>query len=101
MLKFDKVTSLSLLFNLVFSERLNISLCGSDVECVNTVPILRYTTIEFNILSYIFLVLFAPYREYTLLKKIVILVRIFLHPVRMRENADQKNSKNGHFHAVI
>ena len=69
MLRFDKATYLSLLFNFVLSERLGSNLGESDVllfsDFINIVSILFYTFIEFIILSYTFLVVcFLRYKEY-------------------------------------
>ena len=69
MLRFDKATYLSLLFNFVLSERLGSNLGESDVllfsDFINIVSILFYTFIEFIILSYTFLVVCFPlYKKY-------------------------------------
>ena len=69
MLRSDRATYLSLLFQSVLPERLSNSLCGSDVllfsEFKNIVSILLYNVIEFIILLYTFLVIcFAQYKEY-------------------------------------
>ena len=59
MLRFDRVTYLSLLFKFIFHEKLSNSLLGSAVllflEFINMVSILFYNFIEFIILSYTFL----------------------------------------------
>ena len=69
MLRFDKETYLSPLFQFILSVRLSISLWGSDVSLflvfINLVCFLIYDFIEFNILLYTFLVIsFARYKEY-------------------------------------
>ena len=69
MLRFDKVTCLSLLHNSILSERLINSLWKMDVllylEFINIVSILCYTFIEFIILLYTFSVIyFAQFKEY-------------------------------------
>ena len=69
MLRFDKATYLSLLFNFILSNRLSNSLWGSDVllfpELINIVSILFYNFVEFTILLYTFVITsFAQYRFY-------------------------------------
>ena len=73
MLRFDKATSLSLLFTIILSLRLSDSLWGSDVllffEFINVwkngILILYYKFIELILLLYTFLVVsFAWYKEY-------------------------------------
>ena len=62
MLRIDKVTNLSFLFNFILSERLRNSMQGSDAllfpELINIVAILFYNFIEFIILLYTFLAIF-------------------------------------------
>ena len=69
MLRFDKVTCLSLLFKFVLPVRLSNSLIKSDVlvffEFIDIVSFLFYNFIEFIILLDTFLVtFFASYKEY-------------------------------------
>ena len=69
MLRFDKLTNLSLLFKFILPERLSNSLWGSDVllflEFINITSILVYNYTEFIILFYAFLVIsFAQCKEY-------------------------------------
>ena len=69
MLRFDKVTYLSLLFKFILFERLSDSLWGLDVllfpELINIEFILFYNFIEFIILLYNFLAIsFAQHKEY-------------------------------------
>ena len=69
MLRFDKATYLSLLFQFNLSKRLSNTLWESDVllfsEFLNIVAILFYDFIEFIILLYTSVVIsFARYREY-------------------------------------
>ena len=58
MLRFDKPTYPSLLFEFIFSVGLSNTQCGSDVllflEFINAVFILYYTFIEFMIFLYTF-----------------------------------------------
>ena len=62
MVRFDKETYLTLLFNTILSESLSNSLRGSYVllisEFINVASILFYNYIEFLILLYSFLVIF-------------------------------------------
>ena len=62
MVRFDKATYLTLLFNTILSESLSNSLRGSYVllisEFINIASILFYNYIEFLILLYSFLVIF-------------------------------------------
>ena len=62
MVRFDKATYLTLLFNTILSESLSNSLRGSYVllisEFINVASILFYNYIEFLILLYSFLVIF-------------------------------------------
>ena len=69
MLRFDKVTYLSLLSKFILSKRLINSLRGSDVllfsEFINIVYILFYNFIKFITILYASLVtLFPQYKEY-------------------------------------
>ena len=69
MLRFDKVTYLSLLFKFTLSERLSNSLWGLDVllipELINRVSTLLYYFTELIIFLDTFLVIsFALYKEY-------------------------------------
>ena len=69
MLRFDKETYLSLLFQIILSERLSNSLWGSDVllfsEFIDMTSILFYKFTEFIVLLYTVLVIsFARYKEY-------------------------------------
>ena len=69
MLRFDKVTCLSLLFKFVLPVRLSNSLIKSDVlvffEFIDIVSFLFYNFIELIILLDTFLVtFFASYKEY-------------------------------------
>ena len=61
MVRFDKATYLTLLFNTILSESLSNSLRGSYVllisEFINIASILFYNYIEFLILLYSFLVI--------------------------------------------
>ena len=58
MLRFDKTTNSSLLFNCTLSGRLSNNQCGSYVllfsESINTVSLLYYTFIGFIIFLYTF-----------------------------------------------
>ena len=72
MLRFDKVTYLSLLFKFTLSERLSNSPLALDVllipELITRVSILLYYFIELIIFLYTFLVIsFALYKEYMIL----------------------------------
>ena len=62
MVKVDKATYLTLLFNAILSESLSNSLRGSYVllisEFINIASILFYNYIEFLVLLYAFLVIF-------------------------------------------
>ena len=69
MLRCDKATYLSLLFQFVLSERLINSLWGSDVlvfsELMKIASVLFYNFVKFIILLYTFLIIsFARYKEY-------------------------------------
>ena len=69
MLRCDKATYLSLLFQFILSERFINSLWGSDVlvfsELMKIVSVLFYNFVKFIILLYTFLVIsFARYKEY-------------------------------------
>ena len=69
MLRIGKATYLSLLFKLILSERLSISVCRLQVlrfsEFIDLVSSLFYNCIEFIILLYTFLVISFPrYRDY-------------------------------------
>ena len=68
MLRFDKATYLSFLFESILSERLSNSLSGSDgllfFELINIVFTIFYKFIELIVLLHTFLVIsFARYKE--------------------------------------
>ena len=71
MVRFDKETYLSLLFKFILFERINVSLCGSEVllfsEFMNIASILYCIYHGFSMYLYIFLVIsFAQYKEYVI-----------------------------------